>query len=173
MKTRSYLSQLFPYFVALPLALTLLVVGGCFFFYSQINGRFLLKQDSYVKWEKATDDKKAFALNADKVQQGMDYFKQMSSNESASVQDYLAQHSDEAKGVRIQSVASSALNGTVRDYDASFAISILGHTGDVLSLLVNLQNRYPNAEISQLQISPENTSGLVQISAILSLIKLQ
>ena len=175
MKPRSYLSTLFPYFVAIPLAVSLLVIGGSFFFFSQINSHFIIKKDSYTKWEKATEDMKTYALNADKVKQGMAYFKQISAGEMAAVQSFLDANSGDSKGVRIQSVSASTQSNAARDYESpSSSIVIVGHTGDVFSLLVNLQNRYPNVEFSQMTVAPDaGNPGLVQLSGNLSLIKLQ
>jgi hypothetical protein len=172
MKPRSYLSILFPYFIAIPLGIALLVIGGSLFFYSQINSHFTIKQTSYAKWITASNEVKTYSVNAAKVKSGMDYFKNNSTNEMASVQAYLAQNSDETNGVRVQSVAASTQSLSARDYESSYAIIVSGHTGDVFSLLVNIQNRYPNVEFSQLSLAPES-SGLVQLSATLSLIKLQ
>jgi hypothetical protein len=173
MNKRGPVSILFPVFVALPLALAIVVVLGVLFVYSKNHTKFLNKQYEYTKWQTDSAEAAILEVNHVKTAQGGAFFEKLTNSEMSTVRDFLTSNTGDSKGVRIISIAGTSQSSTARKYGESSQIGLQGHTGDILGLLVAAQNKFPNAEITQSDMNLDPSTGLIQVNATLSLIKIQ
>lgn len=153
---KSPVASLLTELVLLPILIGFLLIGLSYYFYSSTMREWDIRSANYDKYQEMQISLSLLKPREQEVTEILTQVDLLKSSTDAQLPDFLDRHLIPSEGMRKGTFASSGSASGSLDTTAVFDLTVKGKSGALSDLLTHLQNRFPNVQVSQISLAPDD-----------------